>query len=182
MRRVGEVKYTDASSLLQNVSATGSIQAVLGNLVRGDNGINGFDGNTISPIGVTIKFAMHTDQVYNFCRFMVFQWLDSSTPAVSGILQSQSTGLAPFSSVLVTNRKEIRVLSDTQIALTPGATGVNGVFQKNIFIPGRKLAKIRYNSTTNVVQHGGIFILTISDDVLTAYPQCTWYARVSFTD
>lgn len=188
MKKNIDVKYTDVSSILQNVSSSGLIQSCLANLVRGDSGLNNFNGNTITPIGLTVNFGCQTDQNYNFVRVMVIQWLDSGTPVLSGLLATTVSGSAPFSGVLVTNRKEIRVLSDTTFAVAPtaaaGTTTVlgNGHFTKKIFIPGRKIQKIRFQSGADTCQHGNIYVVSVSDDSLVSYPQLTFFSRLSFSD
>jgi len=188
LRRVGDVKYADTSSATQNITSTGAIVSLFANMARGDLGTNNFSGNTISPIGITVNIGVNTAEPYNFCRVMILQWLDSGTPNVNGILASTVSGIAPFSPVLVTNRKEIRVLSDTILSVAPpsGTSAANyghGVFTKKIFIPANKLDKIRFNASSATVQHGGLFMLYISDDaVATTYPKISYYTRVSFTD
>lgn len=188
LRRVGDVKYSDTSGSLTNITSTGAIYSLFANMARGDLGTQNFSGNTVSPIGITVNFGINTAEPYNFCRVMIFQWLDSGTPNVSGILASTVAGIAPFSPVLVTNRKEIRVLSDTILSVAPNAGSTaapygNGCFVKKIFINGSKLEKIRFNASSATVQHGCLYMLVISDDATAAtYPQINYYTRVSFTD
>lgn len=187
MKKKQDLLYTDTSQLLSNVSATGNVVSLFTNLVRGDSGFNEVSGNSLVVNGVTVKYSCTTDQEYNHVRVMIFQWLDSSIPVMSGILQSTATGLAPFSGKFVTNSQSIRVLHDSTFTVAPSAGGDttvlgNGFHDRSVYIPGRKLAKVKFNATTNAIQHGNIFIMFVSDDILTSYPQLTWYSRISFTD
>lgn len=187
LRRVTDVKYADTSGALSNITSSGTVLSLLSNLTRGDLGVNNYSGNTLVPIGVTVNFGIQTNQNYNYVRVMIFQWLDSLVPVVTGVLASTVTGIGPFANILVTNRKEIRVLSDNIMSVAPTAGGDNtvlgnGTITRKVFIPGSKLEKVRMNSSTDACQHGNICMLFISDDVLTTYPQLSWYSRVSFSD
>lgn len=188
LRKKTDWKYTDHSAS-GNVTSSGSIISVLSNLVRGDAGLNEFSGNDLRPQALLIKYYMMTNQTYNSVRLLVFQWFDSSVPVPSGILQSTSTSFATISPTLVTNKRYIKVLYDkTHIMAPTAADGAGNVVgwgtqePQTIYIPGKRLRPVRYNSTTNVVQDGQIYVLAISDDSLTSYPQLFWYSRVTFSD
>lgn len=187
LKKQGDLKYADSTGLSQNMTSSGTFISCFNNLTRGTNGVNNFDGNTINPNGYTLKFTAQTTQTYNACRVMVFQWMDASTPALSGVLQYTATGTACVSPILVTNKNYIRVLYDKTFMMAPSASGDttvlgNGTFSDKVFIPGKRIRKVRYNSSTNVVQDGDIFLLYLSDDSLTAYPQITYVQRCSFYD
>jgi len=188
LRKKTDWKYTDHQAS-GNVSSSGTIVSVFSNLVRGDAGINEFSGNDIKPQALLIKYFMNTNQTFNTVRFLVFQWFDSVTPAVSGVLQTVSTSYATISPILVTNKRYIKVLYDKTHMMAPtaadGAGNVVGwgvIEPQTIYIPGKRLRPVRYNSSTNVVQDGQIYILAISDDSLTSYPQLFWHSRVTFSD
>jgi len=189
LRKKADWKYTDHSQATTNVTSTGAITSLLANLTRGDLGKDNFGGNQIMPQAITLKYYLHTSQVYNSVRVMLFQWFDSATPAVTGIIESNATGIGTISPVLITNKSYIKVLYDQTHMMAPtamdGAGNVGGyghIQPVKVYIPGKKIKPVRFNSGTNVVQDGNIYILLISDDSLTAYPQTTWYSRVTFQD
>lgn len=185
--RMDDLKYTDTAVNNQSVTSSGTIYNVLGNLVRGDNGLNGFDGNTITPRGLTVKYMFNTNQVYNQVRLLCFQWMDSAVPTLAGIVQNNTTNISTLSSILVTNRSFIRVLYDKTHVIAPtagdGSTPIGlGVCYGQFFIPQTRLKKIRFNSGTSSVQDGAIYILVVSDDSAPTYPAVNMYTRLSFYD
>jgi len=187
LRKNTDWKFTD-NTASGSVSSTGTVLSLLANLVRGDAGLNEFSGNDIRPSGVLFKYYLQTNQTYNSVRVMVFQWMDSATPVPSGILQNTATNIATISATLVTNKKYIRVLHDRTHVFSPSAggdttpIGLGTVPCQTVYIPGKRLRPVRYNSSTNTVQDGNIYVLTISDDLVTSFPQLYWYSRVTFSD
>lgn len=182
-----DLKYADTSINNQSVTSSGTVHSVLSNLVRGDTGYNHFDGNTITPRGLTCKYMFNTNQVYNQVRVLCFQWFDSQTPSLAGIVQNNTTNIATLSSVLVTNRSYIKVLYDKTHVIAPtagdGSTPIGlGVCYDRFFIPAKRMRKIRYNSGSNSVQDGNIYILLVSDDSAPTYPAVNLYTRLSFYD
>lgn len=186
LRRNTDFLYTDVSSG-GGVSNAGSVISLLSSLSRGDNGLNNFHGNIINPRGLRFKYYWSTDQVHNSVRVLIFQWFDASVPALSGIVQSTATGNATISPMLVTNLDYIKVLYDKQHIIAPSAADGgtvlgSGVVSADVYIPGKRFKPIRYNSTTNAVQDGCIYVLLLSDDSVLSYPQCFYYSRLTFTD
>lgn len=183
-----DLKYADAfGSVNANVTSSGSVLNILSNLTRGDNGLDNFNGNSIKIKGITLNYGCHSNQSYNYMRVMLIQWYDSGTPALTGILNTVTTGLAPFAFIYVTNRKNIKVLYDKTFVMSPSAGGDStvtgeGVFTDKVYIDGARIKKVTYRSGENTIQDGGIYLITISDDSLTTYPQINWGTRVSFYD
>jgi len=188
LRKRTDWKYTDNNVTTTNVTSTGTITSLLANLVRGDAGKDNFGGNQINPQGITLRYFFTTNQTYNSVRFIVFQWFDAATPVPAGILENASVGVAVVSPTLITNKQYIKVLHDETHLLAPTASGDSTVLgygttpAVKVYIPGRRLRKVRYNSTANTVQDGNIYALVISDDSLSSYPVVTWYSRVTFSD
>lgn len=188
LRKKTDWKYADNSLTAANVLNTGTVYSLYANLVRGDAGVNAFDGNILRPQGITLKYFIHTSQVRNVVRVILFQWFDSATPVASGILQSTASGTACVSPILVTNKSYIKVLYDKAHQFAPTAGDNTGIYGEGVtdpvtvYIPGKRLRPTRYNSTTNVVQEGHLFCLIISDDALVPSPQITLYSRVTFSD
>ena len=185
--RMGDLKYADTALNNQSVTSSGTVHSVLANLTRGDLGYNNYEGNTITPRGLTCKYMFNTNQLFNQVRVMCFQWLDASTPALSGLVQNTATNIATLSGILVTNRNYIRVLYDKTHVIAPtagdGTTPIGlGICYGQFFITAKRMRKIRFNSTTNTVQDGNIYVLLVSDDTLPTYPAVNLYTRLSFYD
>lgn len=187
IKKNSDLKYTDSTIANTAVSASGLIGTALANLIRGDAGINAFDGNTITPQGLTVKYMWYSNQIHNQVRLLCFQWLDSSTPSASSVLQSVVTGLGTLSATNVNSKDVMRVLYDKTHVIAPTAGGDttvigNGTSYEKFFISGKRLRKIRYNITSNTVVEGNIYFLAISDDVLATFPAINLYSRLSFYD
>jgi len=186
-RSKADLKYVDVTGLSQNMTSSGTLTSIFTNLTRGDNGLNNFNGNTFQPKGVLLNYCVQTNQTYNYCRVMLVQWKDSAAPALSGILQYTTTGTATVSPTLVTNKSLMKVLYDKTFTVAPTASGDAtvlgyGTFCDKVYIPQFKLGKVRFNSTTNVQQDNDIYIVYLSDDSLSTYPQITFTVRTSFYD
>lgn len=188
LRKKMDFRYTDAYAAPTNVSSTGAVYSLLTNLVRGDAGKDNFQGNLITPHAITLRYFWTTQQTYNAVRLMVFQWYDASIPAVNGVIEDNATTLATLSPVLITNKQNIKVLYDETHVLAPTASGDTTVLGYGhsdgikVYIPGKKMRPIRFNSTTNTVQEGNLLMLVISDDAVVSYPQLSYYSRVTFSD
>lgn len=178
--------FTDVSGS-GGVSSSGTFVNLLSSANRGLSGLNGYSGNTINPSGLRVKYYWSTDQSYNSVRVLLFQWFDATTPALSGIVQSTTAGQATISPMMTTNLQYIKVLYDGHHMLAPSAADGGsvlgqGVASADIYIPGKRLKQIKFNSTTNVVQDGCLYMLLLSDDSVLSFPQCTYYSRLTFTD
>jgi len=186
LRKAVDWKYADASGS-GGVSYAGTMVGLYSNLTRGDLGINNFLGNTVIPQGIRVKYSWTTDQSSSNVRVILFQWFDAATPVATGILQTVSAAQSCLSPLLVTNLDYIKVLHDKTFAIAPTASdagtvyGAGTVFQ-DVYIPGKKLRPTRFNSTTNAVQDGNIYMLLVTDDQVLSYPACTYHTRVTFND
>lgn len=182
-----DVKYTDNSLSNGAVSSSGTFTSVLSNMVRGVNGLNAFVGNNIQPVYLQVDYYWNTNQTFNSCRLMIFQWFDATTPVLSGILQNTSTGIGTISGTFITNKPYMKVLYDDKFIIAPTAGGDttsigNGVHYGCAFVPAKKLKPVRFNSITNAVQDGNIYVLVLSDDIAPTYPAVTFNSRLAFTD
>lgn len=189
LRKKTDWKYTDHWAVATNATSSGTITSLYSNLVRGDAGLNNFDGNIIQPQAITMKYYLHTSEVRNSVRVMLIQWLETQTPSLTGVIQNGSTGLATISPILVTNKAFVKVLYDRTHQLAPtAADGANAIRGEGItdpvtvYIPGKRLRATRYNQNTNTCQSGNLFLLYVSDDGLAPSPQITYYTRVTFSD
>lgn len=188
LRKKTDWKYSDLNSNSTNVTTTGAVISLFSNLIRGDLGINNFDGNIIKPQAITFKYFIHTNTVRNAVRVMLFQWFDSANPVLAGILQNAGAITATLSPILITNKPYIKVLYDRTHQLAPTAGGDTTVTGEGVtdpvtvYIPGKRLKEVRYNSSTNTVQTGNLFLLIVSDDAVSPSPQINYYSRVTFSD
>lgn len=187
IKKGSDLKYTDNSLSNVAVSSTGTLFNVLAQLTRGDAGINNFDGNTITPQGLTVKYTWNTNQSFNTVRVMCVQWFDAAPPATTGILQSGATNTVCISPINITNREFIRVLYDKTQIIAPTAGGDTtpvgfGVCNGQFFISAKRMKKIRYNVSSNTIQDGALYILLVSDDTAPSYPGLSLYSRLSFYD
>lgn len=189
LRKKTDWKYADLWAAAANVNTTGTIVSLYSNLVRGDAGLNNFDGNTIMPQAITMKYYIHTSEVRNVVRVMLIQYLETSTPSLTGILQLGTAGLATVSPTLVTNKAFMKILYDRTHQLAPtAADGANAIRGEGItdpvtvYIPGKRLRPTRYNQNTNTCQSGNLYLLLVSDDALSPSPQITYFTRVTFSD
>lgn len=186
IRKQADWLFTDVSGS-GGVSSTGTIVNLLNSANRGLNGLNSYGGNTINPSGLRLKYYWSTDQVHNSVRVLLFQWFDATVPVLAGILQSTTTGQATISPMSTTNLQYIKVLYDGHHMLAPSAADGgsvlgSGTASADVYIPGKRLKQIKYNSTSNVVQDGCLYMLLLSDDTVLSFPQCTYYSRLTFTD
>lgn len=188
LRKKTDWKYTDVGSTAVPVYNTGTIASMYANLTRGDLGINNFEGNVVNPQALTFKYYAETAQPFNTIRVMLIQWFDAATPLLAGLLQSTSSGLAVIAPTLVTNKQYIKVLYDRTHMLAPsaadgGAIFGNGIMQPvTVYIPGKRLRNTRFNSGTNVVQDGNIYLLAVSDDAALGTVNLNYYSRITFSD
>lgn len=182
-----ELKVTyknDAGS----VTTSGVIDKLTSNLSRGTSGIDNFLGLELLPTSVRVNVGMTMGQsaiAYgdgtNFMRVLVFQWLDSTTPAIGGILQDATS---PFSMTRWENRENIMVLADRLFALKQ--TGLqqdsHDAIAERIYIKGKRMVPIKYNAAGSAVQKGDVYIIILSDSSVTANPYVVYNSQITFTD
>jgi len=184
MRKNTDWKYTDNFGTAIPVYNLGAqLYTLYSNCARGTEGRDDFVGNYTDPQAVLMKYWAETAQTYNVLRVMVFQWFDAVTPALSGILQNTTTGIACTSPTLVTNKEYIKVLYDKTHMLAAPYSGGNGIIDPvTVYIPGKKLKRTRWNSSSNTVQDGNIYVLFISDDTALGTVNVTFHTRITFSD
>lgn len=190
LRKKTDWKFTDygiSSSPIYNI---GAIETLYQNLSRGTNGKDNYTGNVIRPQAITLKYWAECGSTkWTNLRVMIFQWFDSVIPSVSGILENTTTGQGVISPTLITNKQYIKVLYDKTHILSPTAADGSGnvigygtVDPQTVYIPGKRLRTTKFNSNSNVVQDGDIYILMISDDSALGTVNFTMYSRVTFSD
>lgn len=183
LKRKGDIKYCDVSATASPVPATGTVVSATVNLARGSAGLNNFEGNTLFPTSFEGKYQIVSTEPNAFLRVMVVQWFDSSIPTPTGILQSVATGFGTMSPVSATNRTVMRVLYDvTHTLQNPDISPAVALAKGRFYIPASKLRPLRINPTATALQDGGIYILYVSDDTTSTYPNVAFFNRISFTD
>ena len=182
-----EMKVTyknDAGS----VTTTGVIDQLTANMTRGNAAIDNFLGLEVLPTSVRVNIALTMGQSAiasgdgtNIMRVLVFQWYDSTLPAISGILQDATS---PLSMLRWENKENIKVLADRLYALKQ--TGLqqdsHDAISDRIYIKGKKMVPIQFNAAGNAVQKGNIYIIILSDSSVTANPYVVYHSQITYTD
>ena len=190
-----EYKVTDeaASNVITN---GGTIQELTGNLVRGDGFLNEFHGQQITPTGLQFKWYCNGGlsnlvgpaDANNQTRCIIFQWLDSTVPALADVLESTASGFSVVSPIKVENRENISVLRDwcfsTWRTCYFGNTAESSSNSGNgkVFIKSKKFDPIQFKQASNATQKGAVYVLLISDSSVTPHPGFAYYSRLTFTD
>lgn len=187
LRKKADWKYCDTFYGPSSSTSSGNVISLTGSLSRGDAGIDNFSGNWINPAGLTVKYTFDTNQTFNRVRIMIIQWYDGGAPSIAGLLASTSVPYATLCPTYATNTQTIKVLYDRTHVIAPTAGGDTtpiglGVVTGKAYISGKKMRKIRFPVSTTTPQYGGLYLIHISDDSLTSFPNCTFVSRLTFTD
>lgn len=170
------------------VDSFGTIwQPISAALTRG-TAYNQYIGNEVLPTSFRVQFSIAmgpgvgptAGDGTNAFRVLVYQWMDSTSPAVSGILSTVS----PLSNLLWTNRENIHVLADKYYGLkqASSATASWDMVVDTIYVKGKKMVPIQFNTATSLPQKGEISILVISDSAIATHPYFTFFSQLTFTD
>lgn len=184
VRSTSDLKYTDFQDSV-GVTIAGHLFPLTSNLVRGDAGINNHDGNSITPVGLTLRHYWTTTVAFNACRLIVFQWNDFSTPTLDAILQdvTVANSVLPMQNTEIGNKMNFRVLYDDFFVINCTTPNTDyGVHYDKTYIPGSRMQKMRFNPTANQFTNGVIWALALSDDAIAPSPACFISSRLSFTD
>lgn len=172
-----DYKITDSQQNGTAISSGGSIFDLYTAMAPGTGYISTFVGAKVNPVGVNVNWECVCADNTNIMRLVLFQWMDSSVPVPSGILQGNA-----LSTVNVTNRENIRVLRDELVSMAlPDATGF-AIASGKWYVPSRKMVPSQYNSGLAIFQKGGLYLLCMSDSGIIAHPTVSFYTRVTFLD
>lgn len=179
------------SGAIYSLATAGSTTAAL---TRGSDYLNNFIGQNMDIAGIQFRYqvtgavsnAVLTADQNNITRVMLFQWMDSTTPTLSGVLQTAAAGQAVLSPVLATNRENINILHDqaystwcqTSVATEANSNGY--VVRK--YIKGYKLSPVQMDTGSATYQKGGLYVLVVSDSSVTPNPSFNFYCRTTFTE
>lgn len=189
MRKKVDWKYTDYLVNATNMYSTGNFYSLVGNLTRGNEGFNNFEGNLIKPQGLTFKYFCHSSNIRNAFRVMIIQWFDSTIPTLATLLQnSVSIGNALVSPINVSSKANVKVLYDRCHQIAPTAGGDTTVVGEavtdpvSVYIPGKRLRPLKYTTGAVQVSDGCLYVFTVSDDAIAPAPQIIFNARITFSD
>jgi len=177
-------QYNNAGS----VDSAGTVwQPIASGLTRG-TAYNQFLGNELLPTSFRAQYSIAmgpgvgptAGDGTNSFRVLIFQWMDSTVPAPAGVLATTN----PLSNLLWTNRENIHVLSDKYYALkqASSATASWDMVVDTVYIKGKRMVPIKYNTATNTPQKGEIMMLVISDSSIATHPYFTFFTQLTFTD
>lgn len=177
-----DVKYTDLHDSV-SVDASGFLFDLTTNLAFSDTGLNAYEGNSITPKGLEIRYHWNTDQEYSNVRTIIFQWFSAATPAVTDILQDITIGASnPLSAPEINTKPFYKILHDALDVINTYNSGLARALVRKVYINGKKLRKIRSQATASTLVNGRIYCLVISDDQVTTYPAFAFYSRLSYYD
>lgn len=172
-----------------NVDSSGIIINLLSTLSQGAASIDQYIGSNIKPTSIRLKLAWLygpnlavSADATNTARIIVFQWKESATPTVSGILQQ-----TPYvdATKLWTNREEIVILSDRRYGFQAWADPATscGIHVDEIYIKSKKILPIKFpNAGGNIAQRNGVFALVVTDSTAPVHPSVRFTSTITFTD
>jgi len=119
VKQTADLKYTDFQDSV-SVTTTGHLFALVGNLTRGDLGLNNLDGNNLTPVGLTVRYYWTTSIIHNAVN-------DFSTPTMDAILQdvTVAASLLPMQNTEIGNKMNFRILHDEFFVLAPTTPGTD---------------------------------------------------------
>ena len=182
-----EMKVTHLNDA-QTVSNTGYIQSLTANMTRGNAAVDNYLGNEVLPTSVRVNIGLTMGPSLvangdgtNFLRVIVFQWYDSTSPAVSGILNTSSS---PFSMLNWVNIENIKVLADRLVNLHQYGLKQDSYdsWSEKIYIKGKKMVPVKFNVAGTAAQKGDIYLLVVSDSSVPANPYMTYQSQITYTD
>jgi len=191
MKRLDTDKRATMVTVSNNaVPATGDVRSVLSSMALGDASEDKFQGEAITPIGLTVRFKIDCTAAdnYNAVRLLLVQW-NGSGPASTGgaarYLNSVGSIMTPFQGKEWGNRKNFRVLADTgPIVMQSSAIGAGGngeLYVGQIYVNGKKFRKVSFDEDGTVVR-GDIAVVIVTDSTTSSHPIVDWASQLSYID
>lgn len=180
-------RITDVSVVNAALSTGGLIYDLQSNLSRGDADFNNFEGNTIFPKWLEIRWDIRnqaTVAVADTFRIIVGQQIGgASIPTVANLMQVQTPGIAALSAFNNDFKQAFRILHDQVVNVDNYENGViSNVKNDKIFIPGWKIRQIDFNAGSAVPIRGGLFYCVIANNTpVTASCTHAFYGRIKFS-
>lgn len=185
LSRVLETKVSHQNSGPQDCTYSGQIHNCIGSLVKGDGPFQ-CSGNLIKPKSITVRGKLSSNQTYNCCRVILFRWKDAAIPSPSGLLDATSTVFAPFSSQYWVNVHKMEILEERYITLklrnNVGEDAQHFVLHHNFSLDSPSIQLPDTSGPGLYAQMNGLYVLTISDDAITTFPQLVMRSELRFTD
>lgn len=175
-----EYKYFDTSKPIAEVLNTGVITP-LTHIPQGDT-VSTRDGDSVRAKMLSIKGNMLGSSgglALQPITIIVFQWFDSSAPAVGDILGPGAPN--PISPLNRTRTDKFKVLMRKQWVLSNMPANPDNIKQYSQAI--KLNTHVKWNATGAAnVESGHFYVLEISDATTTVCPQTRFIARVSYID
>lgn len=185
-RNTTELKAVQYEALGQSITNSGTIFNLQTTLTRGTSGLNNFLGNEILPTSLRLNINCAASptislpaDIFNFIRFIIFQWDDNNSPTVGNILATSNV----TSQYLWSSRPHLRILSDQKVAFQqPDPALSSDTEYLYVYVKGKKMEPISFPSATLIPQKGGLWMLAISDSAVTPAPVLSFSSQITFTD
>lgn len=172
-----KVTHTQVSSA--TIDWSGTVKNLLDNMSRGTGPQDEFIASTIRIKYVRIRGQVGIADQHNSVRVMTFQWNDSGTPVVTGLINNSGTALAPWGTIYWTNKPNIKVLRDEVLA---GDLNNETFANFDYFIPGKKIKTVFWATASAAVQQGGLFTMVISDSSVANHPTIKYTVEIVYSD
>lgn len=185
--KTAESKVADRNNTAFNIDYNGSSSIFsLINVARGD-GPDEFIGDEITLTKLRLKWAVQAIDQTNLIRCTIIQDVSGGgVPTVGTLYESAGTVNTPLSPFNLNYRNTYKVLYDEFFATAGNTTSGNSTntshISGDISIPMWKLRKISFQSSTNTVTAGGIYIVFVSDSSNISTPVGQYYSRIYYKD
>lgn len=180
--RQAEKRQTDVSGTIA-ASYSGIIINLLNNLIIGDEEENQFQGNKITPTGITLRYRCIVADATNLMRVILVQGTQGQMPTEAQLLTSVGNIRTPLSSFSINFHGNVRVLHDKLYYMDtehphryPKDKDNNW---KTIYISAKKLQKITL-ATGSAIYQGALFLYCYSDSSIVAHPSVEYYSSVKY--
>lgn len=169
------------------INWNGTIFNLLQNLARGDNSLNNFRGDSITPLSLKMRYTLLANDQPQNMRVVIFQWFQASTPSINGVFDTPNTfigtALAPFSDKQFDNRRTYKILYDKFHNLTNSGAGDSNISQgAEVFIPASAFRRIEFVYNSATPQTGGIYCACISDSGAVTHPSFFYVCSIIASD
>lgn len=178
---------TNSVSTGELINHNGTVFSLLSTLSRGDNSLNNFRGDTITPLSLKMRYTLLANDQPQNMRVIIFQWFQSSTPTPAGLLDTPNsflgTALAPFSDKQFDNRKTYKILYDKFHNLTNTGAGDNNISHGvEVYIPSVAFQPIEFVYNSGAPQKGGLYVCAVSDSSAPTHPSFFYVCSIIASD
>ncbi len=174
-----EVKHHDVIVTAFRIPLTGNVNN-LAVISQGDTS-NNRDGLSLKPLNLTFRATLlhRTPQDDSRVRLIIFRGKQENGIAYTSqdLLETDNV-LSPKN---YSDRFRSKILCDKTFTMNQmfDASNRSYHFEKVIKMHGH----VNYSEGSNAIEDGGIYIMVLSDQTLTAdQPEISYYARLTFTD